>query len=150
MRALRRAAGRSLTWVADRTQLSYSYLSRLENDSAVPGPDAVARVADALDGDLKELLELAHCLPRTILDRLMARTEDTTPVMRRAAFDVEEDAERLAMARLTVLELLQGSGLDDQAAGAIAEAARRIAHMAPQERDAILAMVQTLFRSGGH
>ena len=49
IRRLRRHKKWSLGTLAQETGLSYSYLSRVENDSASPQADAVARLAEALD-----------------------------------------------------------------------------------------------------
>ena len=64
--------------MAERTGLSYSHLSRVENDSASPQADGIARIAEALDGDLRALLELADCLPEVILQRI-SRQEERSP-----------------------------------------------------------------------
>jgi transcriptional regulator with XRE-family HTH domain len=73
MRRLRRAKGWSLHSLSERTGLSYSHLSRVENDSVVPNPKTVVSIAEALEGDLAAMLEMADCLPRQILDRLMSQ-----------------------------------------------------------------------------
>ena len=74
----------NLTRLAEETELSYSHLSRLENDSALPKPDTVVTLADALDGDLKEMLELADCLPKSILEQ-MAGVKDGNAALKRSA-----------------------------------------------------------------
>ena len=79
IRRLRRQKKWSLGTLTEQTGLSYSYLSRVENDSASPQPDAVARLAEALDGDVRELLELADCLPGVILDRIARRWDGASP-----------------------------------------------------------------------
>ena len=79
MRRLRRQKEWSLGTLAEETGLSYSHLSRVENDSASPQADAVARLAEALDGDLRELLELAACLPAVILQRIARRGRGGLP-----------------------------------------------------------------------
>ena len=57
MRRLRRAKGLNLSDLTQRTELSYSHLSRIENDSSLPQPKTVVEIATALDGDLKRMLE---------------------------------------------------------------------------------------------
>ena len=78
IRRLRREKQWSLGTLAERTGLSYSHLSRVENDSASPQADGIARIAEALDGDLRALLELAACLPEVILQRI-SRQEGGAP-----------------------------------------------------------------------
>ena len=73
IRRLRREKKWSLSTLAEKTGLSYSFLSKVENDSASPEAKTVARLAEALDGDLRELLEMADCLPEVILNRITRR-----------------------------------------------------------------------------
>ncbi len=84
MRQHRNAKRWNLTRLAEETKLSYSHLSRLENDSSLPKPDTVVTLADALDGDLKEMLALAKCLPESILNQ-MTNVNEGGQVLRRAA-----------------------------------------------------------------
>ena len=82
---LRRARKMSLHALADATKLSYTHLSRLENNSIVPKAETVSKVASALDGDLKLMLELADCLPKEILDRMMTRPQAASVSLPRSA-----------------------------------------------------------------
>jgi transcriptional regulator with XRE-family HTH domain len=84
-RRLRRARKWQLQDVAAATGLSVSHLSRIENDNALPNPDTVVKLANALESDLERMLELADCLPHEILERLIRRVEDSTPALRRSA-----------------------------------------------------------------
>jgi transcriptional regulator with XRE-family HTH domain len=76
MRRLRRSKKWSLSTLSEETGLSYTHLSRLENDSALPSADAVASLAISLDGDLKAMLKMANCLPQVILDRISSNEEN--------------------------------------------------------------------------
>lgn len=67
---LRRAKGWNLGELAKEAEVSYWGLSRFENDHKTPNVATVARLAQALDGDLKRMLEMANCLPQEILDRI--------------------------------------------------------------------------------
>ena len=73
MRRLRRRKGWTLLELARETGLSYSHLSRLENDKNLPNPETVVKLAGALDGDLDQMLALAKCLPQEVLDLLAPR-----------------------------------------------------------------------------
>jgi transcriptional regulator with XRE-family HTH domain len=75
MHRLRRHRKWTLNNLAEHSGLSYTHLSRLENDSVVPTAESVAKLAEALDGDLKAMLELANCLPRVILDRISSQED---------------------------------------------------------------------------
>ena len=85
VRRLRRQKRWQLQDLADATGLSVTHLSRIENDNAVPNAESVVKLANALDGDLTFLLQLAECLPREILDRLSRRADDHSHALRRAA-----------------------------------------------------------------
>jgi transcriptional regulator with XRE-family HTH domain len=84
MRRLRRAKHMSLTDLAEQAELSYSHLSRIENDSTMPRAETVVKLAEALDGDLKVMLQLADCLPRAIIDRLRNPEPSATTMFRSA------------------------------------------------------------------
>ena len=73
MRRLRRRKGWTLLELARETGLSYSHLSRLENDKNLPNPETVVKLAGALDGDMDQMLALAKCLPQEVLDLLAPR-----------------------------------------------------------------------------
>jgi HTH-type transcriptional regulator, competence development regulator len=65
LRDLRRAKGLTLRQLADATEVDFTYLSKLENGrvSYSPSADMVRKLAQALDADPLELLELANKLP---------------------------------------------------------------------------------------
>ena len=84
VRHLRRRKGWGLQQLAEATGLSLTHLSRIENDSAVPNPGSVVKLANALGADLDRMLELAQCLPEEILKRLLRRADSDTPARRRA------------------------------------------------------------------
>jgi len=85
IRRLRRAKRWTLEDVAQRAGLSGTHLSRIENDNTVPSPETVVKLAEALDGDLALLLDLAKCLPQEILDRLIDRANASPAALRRSA-----------------------------------------------------------------
>lgn len=145
MRALRRKAGRSLSWVAEKTGLSYSYLSRLENNSATPGPETVTSIATALDGDLKELLELARCLPEAITDRIVTADHEAQ-VLRRAGFEVEEGPPT-DRSGLRVIDFVAQANLERGDAPEIADALRMLCHLTEDERRAAISVIRTFFYS---
>src|SRR5215210_6540860 len=85
VRRLRRRKRWQLQELAAATGLSATHLSRIENDSAVPNPDTVVKLSNALDGELELMLQMADCLPREILDRLVDRAADSGTVLKRSA-----------------------------------------------------------------
>jgi len=73
MRRLRRRKGWTLLELARETGLSYSHLSRLENNKNLPNPETVVKLAGVLGGDLDQMLALAKCLPQEVLALLAPR-----------------------------------------------------------------------------
>ena len=72
VRHLRRRKNWNLQELAKASGLSVSHLSRLENDNNLPNADTVVKLSAALEGDLEQMLQLADCLPREILARLIS------------------------------------------------------------------------------
>ena len=143
VRRLRRRKRWSLGTLAERTGLSYSHLSRVENDSASPQADAIARLAEALDGDLRELLELAACLPEVILRRI-SRQEERSPAgsLRRATHRAGESPP--GSARALVTDLASRSGLPLPEAEDIADAVERLVTLPPEQRASITRLILTM------
>ena len=146
---LRREKKWNLHELAERSGLSYFHLSRMENDSTVPSAGSVAKLAEALEADVKPLLELANCLPRTILDRLVSQQIGASgPVLNRRAFGpgptTEEGADLTALGNL----LQRVKGLDIAEARGLAAAALALAELRPDQREAILSLIQTLKQEG--
>ena len=126
-----------------RPGLSYSYLSRVENDSASPQADAVARLAEALDGDIRELLELAACLPDVILKRI-ARREEETPAgsLSRSAHRDDEVPSGSVGALVTDLAMMHGFQVPE--AHSLAAAIERLVSLPPEQRASITRLILTL------
>src|SRR5678809_791412 len=85
VRRLRRRKRWQLQALATATGLSVTHLSRIENDSAVPNADTIVKLSNALDGELERMLQMADCLPREILDRLVHRAAYGGTVLKRSA-----------------------------------------------------------------
>lgn len=85
IRRLRRSKRWQLHELAAATGLSLSHLSRIENDNAVPNAETVVKLSKALDGNLELMLEMADCLPREILQRLIDRAGEVSPAFHRSA-----------------------------------------------------------------
>jgi transcriptional regulator with XRE-family HTH domain len=138
IRRLRRAKRWTLDDVAQRASLSGTHLSRIENDSAVPSPETVVRLAGALDGDLTLLLDLAKCLPQEILDRLIDRATASHAALRRSAAD-DEDPE-YARALVEDIDpplrraLAQQFSLPDDDVQGMVSVLQRLADMTPDAR----------------
>ena len=143
IRRLRRERGWSLGTLAEQTGLSYSHLSRVENDSASPQADAVARLAEALGGDLRELLELANCLPEVILSRIARRRRGgTSDALNRTAGAGEPPLEGDVGSLASAFGLARG--LSTPEARALADAVERLSRLPMEQREPILTLILTL------
>lgn len=146
IRRLRRQAKRSLYSLAQETHISYSHLSRIENDSTVPNADTVARIATALDGDLKVMLEMAKCLPRAILDRIVAREEAGSPSsLRRALAHEPNGAAQPAELGAAVTDLALAAGLDENEVSDILEAVSHLIRLGPTRRSTLTSLIRSLY-----
>ncbi|MBI4496680.1 MAG: helix-turn-helix transcriptional regulator [Chloroflexi bacterium] len=146
LRRLRRAKRMELQDVARATGLSLSHLSRLENDHALPTPETVVKLATALDGNLENMLELADCLPREILERLIDRAAGGNQAHHRFAGAPRTDptfAEALVDEidpRLRIM-LAQAFGLEDRDVDGMFSVLQKLARMNPTEREAVISFL---------
>jgi len=143
VRRLRRRKRWQLQELATETGLSATHLSRIENDSAIPNAETVVKLANALDGDLERMLELADCLPREILDRLVRRVADGDAVHRLSAGDMPADFSFPRALIEDVDPAVRGAlasqfGLSEQDIDGLFGILRRVARMAPDRRAAVL------------
>jgi transcriptional regulator with XRE-family HTH domain len=65
LRELRRDRGLTLRALAEAVGVDFTYLSKIENEKAgyLPGADTIRALAEALEADPLELLELANKVP---------------------------------------------------------------------------------------
>jgi transcriptional regulator with XRE-family HTH domain len=145
-RRLRRLKRWQLQDVAAATGLSVSHLSRIENDNALPNADTVVKLATALGGDLPQMLELADCLPREILERLVRHADPESGALRRSASLAATDS---GYRRALVDEidptlrriLAQQFGLSPRDVDGLYTVLRRMAQMRPEQREAVIAFL---------
>ena len=79
VRALRKAKGWSLRVLAEKVDVGFTYLSRVENERLnfgdYPSDALIHRIADALEADEEELIVLAQRVPDRIRRRVLQRPE---------------------------------------------------------------------------
>ena len=79
VRELRRLRGLTQQKLAERLDVSLSYVSKVEtsrlNAGEYPSESFVFRLAEALDADADELLLLSNRVPQSILKRIQQRPE---------------------------------------------------------------------------
>lgn len=149
MRRLRRDARLSLIQLAERTNISYTHLSRIENDSTVPGAETVAKIAAALHGDLKAMLAMANCLPQIILDRMAENeTDRRSTAMLRAANAGEDGEQSQRQTRLTAV-IRSEVGLPVDQARELAGLVEALSELPPDRRTAIIGFVQAMRSEAG-
>lgn len=149
IRRLRRQKKWNLGKLAEETGLSYSYLSRVENDSASPQADAVVRLAEALDGDLRELLELAACLPEVILKRISRRVEGSPAAsLNRSAH--RDDGSSHGSVGALIIDLAMQHGLPVPEAHDLADAIERLVTLPPDQRATLTRLILTLDSNRGN
>jgi len=145
IRRLRKQTNRSLHSLSEETRISYSHLSRIENDSTLPNADTVARIATALGGDLKLMLEMAKCLPRTILDRIAAREEASSPTPLSRALEGESKGPGPTSSSCgDVNDLALAAGLNENEASDIVDAVKHLVHLKPTQRSAVMRLIRSL------
>jgi len=139
LRELRKKKEWTLLALSEQTKLNYPHLSRIENDSAVPTPQTVVTLANALGGDLNLMLELADCLPKQILDRLTSRPE--TPVMKRSAGGASRPSTSAPNARAEALA--RSLGVPDSEVADVAEAVIHLLKLDSRRRRAVVQLMKT-------
>ncbi len=79
VRALRKAKGWSLRVLAEKVDVGFTYLSRVENERLnfgdYPSDALIHRLADALEADEEELTVLAKRVPDRIRRRVLQRPD---------------------------------------------------------------------------
>lgn len=143
LRRLRRSKRWDLQALANSSGLSLSHLSRIENDNAVPGPDSVVKLANALGGDLDLMLQLAACLPAEILERIVRRADEGAAAVRRAAGEraIDPGFPQALIGDLDAklqLALANRFGLSTDDVDGMFAVLQRIAQMTPAERKNVI------------
>ena len=142
IKRLRKGATKSLHSLTDETRITYSHLSRIENDSTLPNPSSVVRIAAALDGDLKLMLEMAKCLPNEILNRIAAHQESSeSSSLRRSS---GHRGEKPKLSSSGVAELTMAAGLTDEEVDDIMAAVKQLIRLSPQTRSTVTKMIRSL------
>ena len=146
MHRLRRARKWNLNQLAEKCGLSYSHLSRLENDSGVPTAESVARLADALDGDLKAMLVMSDCLPRIILDRISSQEAPADSTLLRTAGPRGNNTEGIipGVDHPMLAKLKETYGLDDAQAGRLALAMDGLVNLEASQRSPLFDLISSI------
>ena len=131
--------------------MSLSHLSRLENEKSLPSVDTVVKLANSLEGDLELMLEMAGCLPKEILERLVRRADETTRLHRRLIGQERIDP-TFVPALIEDMDLNIRVGLEErfrlseQDVDGLFAVLRDLAQMDQDQREAILNMLALAVR----
>lgn len=101
LRALRRARNLTQRDLADRVGVSFTYLSKLENErmERPPSEDLLRRLAAELETDPDDLVLLARRVPKDIEDMVVRRPESVDLLRSMDRLSREEWAEMIQEAR---------------------------------------------------
>jgi HTH-type transcriptional regulator, competence development regulator len=90
VKQLRKARGLTQRELAERVGLDFSYVSKIENDRLehTPSVRALVRLADALQVDELELMEVANKVPPAMT--AIARSPEALRFLRRATQEIED------------------------------------------------------------
>lgn len=146
VRRLRRGKGLSLHALSEETGLSYSHLSRIENDSTLPGPKTITKLVKVLGGDLRRMLEMAECLPKMILERIQSHEEASAARLHRTAGPDNQGAHRETVAAL--VEFTRRAGLEEDEATELVSAMAALVHLPAHQRSSIARMIQAVSQEG--
>ena len=146
LRELRSKKSWSLLRLSEKSQLNYQHLSRIENDSVVPSPETIVRLAEVLGGDLSLMLELGDCLPKQILERLSARPN--APALKRAAGDSGTRADN-STPNGRAEALARHLGVPDSEVAEVADAVVKLMRLDSRRRRAVVQLMKTFDGGGG-
>lgn len=83
IRELRRKEGIGIKKLAPRLRVDHTYLSKLENDRAMPGEELVGRFAKYFKYDADELLVLADRIPEDVRQILRENPREAINFLRK-------------------------------------------------------------------
>src|SRR5258708_5529285 len=95
LRKLRSESGESIKSLAPELGVTYTYLSKLENDEARPSEDLIGRVSAYFDYSSSELFLAAGRVPPDILEILRTHPQDAVEFLRKQ-FGAPDDPPRAA------------------------------------------------------
>lgn len=93
LKHLRRKEGIGIKKLAPRLNVSYTYLSKLENNKVIPSKDVIERVAHYFRYDLDELLISADKTPDDIRRILRDNPREAAEFLRRRFGDSSKESE---------------------------------------------------------
>lgn len=143
IRKLREQKGLSLLDLSTQSNVAYAHLSRIENESTIPNPDTIVKIAAELEGDLTVMLQKANNLPRVILDRLMERDAAVrVQTLHRSIAGSDETPDYASAQSLT--RVIEDSNLDNRDVAELQEAISELLRLKPHARRAVVQLIAVL------
>ncbi len=148
IRHLREGRRLSLMELSNRSTVAYAHLSRIENESTIPNPETIVKIANEIDGDLTLMLQKANNLPRVILDRLMERDKAVKlQTLRRAIPGDSEDS--TGSAEESSVRTIESADLTEQEVSQLREAIDGLVSLRPHARRAVMQLISVLHEDEG-
>lgn len=143
IRKLREDKRLSLMALSNQSLVAYAHLSRIENESTIPNPETIVKIADQLDGDLTLMLQKANNLPRVILDRLIERDRAMKlQTLRRSIPGVMDESQNDDEESL--IKAIGDAELSEIEVADLREAIVSLVSLRPHARRAVIQMISVL------
>jgi len=148
IRKLREGRGLSLFALSEKSGVAYAHLSRIENESTIPSPDTIVKIATEIDGDLTLMLQKANNLPRVILDRLMERDAAVrVQTLQRSMSGFDETPDYASAQSLA--KVIEESNLDNSDVAELQQAISDLLTLKPHARRAVVQLIAVLSEDEG-
>ena len=82
LKNLRKKKGISIKKLAPELDITYTYLSKLENDKVYPSEEVIKRIGEYFDYDTDELLISANKIPKDIIEILQSNPKEAIRFLR--------------------------------------------------------------------
>jgi transcriptional regulator with XRE-family HTH domain len=143
IRKLREQKALSLFELSEHSKVAYAHLSRIENESTIPSPETIVKIATAIDGDLTVMLQKANNLPRIILDRLMERDAVVRIQTLQRSIAGSDETPDYATAQ-SLAKVIEDSNLDNRDVAELQEAISDLLTLKPHARRAVVQLISVL------
>ena len=148
IRRQREEKGLSLFDLSNHSKVAYAHLSRIENESTIPSPETIVKIASAIDGDLTVMLQKANNLPRVILDRLIERDAALRVQTLQRSMHGSDATPDYASAQ-SLAKVIEESNLDNRDVAELQEAITDLLALRPHARRAVVQLIAVLRGDGG-
>lgn len=132
----------SLLDLSTQSHVAYAHLSRIENESTIPSPETIVKIANVIDGDLTVMLQKANNLPRVILDRLIERDAAVRVQALKRAAGSDEPPDYVSSRDLK--NSVDADGIPDRDRAEVQRAMAELLALKPHARKAVIQLISVL------